>query len=235
MRLRSLALPLIAFGLIAIPAQASEIEALMEMTLDAYGGTEALGQVSAVKQTGRVHAKIRHAGQAGELLRIFEGSERLRVEVAYPDGANELRIVNGTAGWRNGNPAQGPSLIAMRTQCYRLALPLLLKQHASELVDRGIVQGGGKTLRALDLPLPEGVLLSVEIDPETGRILRSRARFTMGSMSLEFGTEYSDFRKVGELLFAFQEKNYASGRYTADTVLTSIELVEKQPADAFEP
>ena len=87
----------------------------------------------------------------------------------------------------------------------------------------------------VELPLPEGVFLTAEIDPETGRILRSRARFSVGSMSLEFGTEYSDFRKVGELLFAFQEKNYASGQYTADTVLTLIELVDKQPADRFAP
>ncbi len=57
----------------------------------------------------------------------------------------------------------------------------------------------------------------------------------MDSMAMEFGTEYEDFRKVGELLFAFREKNYASGRYTADTVLTSIEIVEKQPAARFEP
>lgn len=225
----------IALGLISASAQASEIEPLLTRTLDAYGGAEALGRVSAVRQTGQVRAKIRHAGQAGELLRIFEGSERLRVEIAYPDGANEIRIVNGTAGWRNGKPAQGPSLIAMRTQCYRLALPLLLKQRSSELIDHGIVQRDGKALRALDLPLPEGVVLSVEIDPETGRILRSRARFTMGSMQMEFRTEYSDFRKVGDLLFAFQEKNYASGRYTADTVLTSIDVVEKQPADRFQP
>jgi hypothetical protein len=231
---RALALLLIFCGLTATPVQASEIESIVNKTLDAYGGIEALSEVAAVKQTGQVYAKIRHAGQAGELLRIFEGSERLRVEIAYPDGDKEVRIVNGTLGWRNGQPAQGPSLIAMQTQCYRLALPLLLKQHSSELIDLGLVQEGGKALHALDLPLPEGVLLSVKIDPETGRILRSRAGFTMGSMILEFGTEYEDFRKVGKLLFAFREKNYASGQYTADTVLTSIELVEKQPAGRFE-
>jgi hypothetical protein len=235
MNFRSLALLLISSSLFGFSARASEIDSLISKTLDAYGGIEALSQVSAVEQKGQVRAKIRHAGQAGELLRIFEGSERLRVEIAYPDGANEIRIVNGSVGWRNGKPAQGPSLVAMQTQGYRLALPLLLKQHSSELVDLGISQGADKTLRVLELPLPEGVVLSVELDPETGRILRSRARFSISAMSLEFGTEYSDFRKVGKLLFAFREQNYASGQYTADTVMTSIELVEKQPAERFEP
>lgn len=235
MRFRSFALPLIAFALIASSARGSDLDSLVDATLDAYGGLEALNRVSAVEQTGRVHARIRHAGQAGDLSRLFEGPERLRVEIAYPDGSSELRIVNGTVGWRNGKPAQGPSLIAMKTQGYRLALPLLLKQHASELVDRGVVQAEGATRRALELPLPEGVVLSVEIDPKTGRIESSRARFSVGSMAMEFGTEYADFRKVGDLLFAFQEKNYANGQYTADTVLTSIELVAKQPAERFEP
>ncbi len=235
MRFRSLALPIIFCSLIAASAQASEIEALLNKTLDAYGGVEALSQVAAVKQTGQVHAKVQQEGKAGKLLRLFEGSERLRVEIAYPDGENEIRIVNGSAGWNNGQPAEGAFLIAMQTQCYRLALPLLLKQHSSELIDRGLVQAGDKALHTLELPMPEGVVLSVEIDPETGRILRSRARFVTGSMALEFGTRYEDFRKVGKLLFAFREMSYTGGQYTADTVLSSIELVEKQPASRFKP
>jgi hypothetical protein len=52
---------------------------------------------------------------------------------------------------------------------------------------------------------------------------------------MEFVTEYGDFRKVGGVLFAFRERNFAGGTYTAETVLDTVELLDAAPSGAFAP
>ena len=223
--LSSTALLLVAAAPSPEAPSSAALEGLVRNTLQAYGGAELLSRVERVTQTGKVHSLIRHAGQTGVLIRTLESADRLRVEISYPDGESEVRVLEGSRGWRNGTEVRGPPRDAMLIQAGRLALPLLLEKRASELVDRGSVEREGKSLRRLELPLDGNVVLEVENDPDSGRILRTTGRLSMGARgSMEFSTTYGDFRKVDGILFPFREGNYVGSRHTADTVIEHIEV-----------
>lgn len=217
-------------------ASADDLSALLKRTLDTYGGVEALSKVGAVRQRGKVHPKRRHAGEVGKLLRLFQGAERLRIEIAYSSGAQEVRVLDGAHGWRDAVAVSGPLRDSMALQAARLALPRLLNERADALIDRGGRSSGGTARRQLELPLGGGLVLVIEIDSENGRILRSIGQLSMnGGAAMEFVTEYSDFREVGGLLFAFRERNFAGGTFTAETVIDTVEILDAPPSDAFAP
>jgi len=142
--------------------------------------------------------------------------------------------VDGSAGWRGGVAVQGPPLTAMVLQAARFDLPLRLKEGLDHLEDRGIVEVDGRKLRALALTVGPGLVVEADLDPATGRILRSRAAATDGP-PVEFVTTYADFRAVDGMLIAFREGNWANGVTTGETVLTSVERLAQVPEGAFRP
>jgi len=221
---------------LAESASAEDVPALLRRTVEAYGGTEALARVVAVRERGEVRPRQRHPGEVGRVLRVFQGAERLRVEIEYSAGAREVRLLDGSRGWRDGVAVSGPLLDSMAIQAARLALPRLLQEQSGALIDRGSVTRGEAPRRQLELPLGGARALVVEIDPDTGRILRSVGRLAMGDGgAMEFVTEYDDFRDVDGVVFAFRERNFAGGVETAETVLESVELLAAPPEDAFAP
>ena len=52
---------------------------------------------------------------------------------------------------------------------------------------------------------------------------------------MRFATSYDDFRRIGKLLFAFRETNYAAGQLTGHTRIENIELLDKPAAGSFSP
>lgn len=52
---------------------------------------------------------------------------------------------------------------------------------------------------------------------------------------LGFTNEYSDFREVNGVLFAFKEVTYAQGRHTADITLEEVKTYDVLPAEHFDP
>lgn len=222
-------------GMNAAEGAAGDVGLLLDKVLDAYGGRKALERAAAVRQTGRVVSTMR-AGRVGTLLRAFERPDKLRVEISYPGEGSEIRVLDGPTGWRDGKRVSGPPLDAMVLQAARIALPLNLVRNREKLREAASVVQDGKSLRALELPLADGMTLSVGIDPESGRILRSSGRSAGGPMgAIEFVTIYEDFRSVDGVLFPFQEVNIAMGRKTGDTTLEKIEILRAIPAATFRP
>ena len=211
----------------------------MRKTVDAYGGEASLRKAAAVVQAGRL-TSIMRAGKEGTIKRVYQRPDRLKVEVAFPGEDTEIRILNGKKGWRQGKEASGAPLDAMVLQAARFALPLSLLDREKELADRGTVSRDGTTLRAFELPLGDGLILTVEIEPSTGRIVRSAARGTsrVGGAEgspIEFVTDYGDFRTVAGVLYPFKERNSAMGRHTGDTVVETVEARESLPPGTFKP
>lgn len=228
-----------ALALAAAPGPvraAPSLDDLLKKTLDAYGGSGALTRARIVQQRGQVASTMR-AGAAGQILRIFERPRRLRVEVAHPGEPPEVRVLDGGQGWRDGVEVSGTVRhLAMVLQSVRLDLPFVLAQNRARLADGGTVKRDGKKVRSVTMSLDGGVTLQVDIDPATGRILRSvgRAGADIGQ-PMEFVTTYDDFRQVGEIVVPFREGNYAQGQKTGETVLESVEILRAAPAGAFRP
>ncbi len=246
--MRRTATALLAAVLFAWPAASSgadEVLGLLKKSVSAYGGEKALATLIFL-ESGRLTAAMRD-GKEGSIARLYQRPDKLRVEVSFADETPEVRILDGKTGWRQSLEASGMPLDAMVLQAARFALPLNLLQRRSDLKDLGTVKRDGRMLRVLELPLGGNLSITAEIDPASGRILRSTAKSAggMGGMSMsvggtpgggvEFATTYDDFRKVDGFLFAFREGNFAMGRHTGDTVIEKVEILKALPDGALTP
>jgi hypothetical protein len=227
---------LLACGAPPSPARAEgSLYALIDRTVEGYGGEEALRKAAAVRETGKVTSLMR-GGMAGDIVREFERPDRLRVVIRYGSDT-EVRVYDGKTGWREGRVVTGPPLDAMVLQAARMALPLILLDRKGNLVDKGTSSFGGKEVRTVDLPLGNGLTLTVGLDPASGRIVRSSGTggMGMGGKPLEFVTRYDDYRLVDGVLHPFREENYANGFVTGETTLSRVEVLPALPPGTFRP
>ena len=199
--------------LLATSVHTANLNALVNRVMDAYGGAGAWAKVTVLRESGAVVPAMGTA--RGRMNREWRRPDFLRVEIVYPSHT-ETRVVDGEKGTHNGKAVTGMGLDAMRLQAARLALPSLLAERLSSLRDLG-VSGG---VHRLEVPLGGKLSLTVDIDPASGRIVRS----TGTAPGIEFSTAYSDFRKVDLLLFAFREDNSAQGMQTGTNELSRIEV-----------
>jgi hypothetical protein len=123
----------------------------------------------------------------------------------------------------------------MMLQAARMELPVSLLANLERLIDEGTVEREGKKLRALTLLLGDGLALTAEIDPGSGRILRAVARMPGGVGNLEFVTAYSEFRKVSGVLVPFREENFVQGRHSGTTEIRTVEFLAEAPTGVFRP
>lgn len=228
----------------AVAFASEDLDALLRKSVEAYGGVDALSTL-VFRQKGRLTSGMRE-GKEGTIVRSYRRPDHLRVEVSFPGEETEIRALDGDKGWSQGREAQGMPFHAMTLQAARFALPLNLLERKDELKDLGTVSRDGKSLRAVELPLGGNRSIVAEIDPESGRILRSAARTAAspgmdsamgrgGRESIEFATTYGDFRTVRGVLFPFREGNYAMGQHTGDTVIEKVDVLRSLPADTFQP
>jgi len=246
--MRRAATVLLAAILFAWPAASSgadEVLVLLKKSVDAYGGENALATL-VFRESGRIITPMR-GGKEGTITRIYRPPAQLRVEVSFPGETPEVRILDGKKGWRQGQATTGMPLDAMVLQAARFGLPLNLLQRRGEVKDLGTVARDGRERRVLELPLGGSLSMTAEIEPATGRVLRSTAKSAggMGGMSMsvggtpgggvEFATTYDDFRKVDGILFPFKEGNFAMGQHTGDTVLEKVEVLKALPGGALTP
>lgn len=211
-----------------------DVDALVDRVVQAYGGRAALASHPVVVQEGEVAAHAQ--ADVGRVTRILARPWKLRVSIRYPGGATERRLLDGQRGWRDGREVTGsPAHAAMLLQAARMDLPFLLGEARARIVDEGEVERDGRKLRALRVPIAEGMDVTAEIEPATGRIDRAVARASAGGMPLEFRTDYADPRSVSGVLVPFREENFAQGRHTGTTTLKTVEFLPEAPTGAFQP
>ena len=204
---------LAAIVLLPATARPAELDALVAKVAGAYGGAAAWAKVTSIDARGRVVPAMRKGD--GTMTRVWRGNDDLRVEIVYPD-KTETRVLEHGKGTNNGRESNAMELAAMRLQAARMALPLLLVQHKAELRDLGVHDD----IHSIEIPLAAPMTMTVDIDPKSGRIVRSVGR----SGEVAFATQYGDFRTVDGLLIAFHEENSAMGMKTADIFLDKVEV-----------
>src|SRR5438445_7263690 len=117
------------------PAAGENLGALVDKVADAYGGRGALEGMAAVRETGRVEAATR-VGSSNAMVRTFARPLKLRVEIGDASKPNEVRVVDGATGWRNGKESTGVGYEAMVLQAVRLDLPFQLLSQRRVLVEK---------------------------------------------------------------------------------------------------
>ena len=215
--------------------EAEELGPLLDKMAGAYGGRDRLEKLIAVRETGQVTAATK-VGNSGMVVRTFARPLKLRIEIGDPAHPAEVRVLDGTNGWRNGKSVTGPACDAMVLQAARLDLPFQLLAHKPKLVEKEPIEYHGQRVRVVELPLENDLSMTCGIAPDSGRILFSSGQTTGGPMGrMKFETSYDDFRTVDGLLFAFKETNLAGGTKTADTTISTIQVLKTAPDDVFKP
>lgn len=205
-----------------VAAQPRKSDALIDKVIAAYGERERVLGVGSYRVEAALRARAR--GQEAEVIRIAEGGSRLKVLVRYPN-AMEVRVLDGEQAWRGGAASdlvsvQGPPRAAMVLQAARANLPWILEQ--LKTTARLVESREGRPV--LEIPVGEGMVMRAVIDPVTYRIVRSEGVLLFRGQEIRFETEYSDFRTVDGVLFAFHEENYASGTHTGTTMVKNVRL-----------
>jgi len=215
----------------------ADVRPLIDRVVTAYGGRAALESMHAYRVDGHV---VTAQGEKREAptIRLFQRPGRLRVENRYTEGT-ELRIVSGEQGWRgkgdSGSNATGPMLDAMALQAVRADLPWFLMQHAGEAHAIESTDEDGRTLSGVEVPIERGLSMRAYVDSTSGRIAVSESRMPQGDHVMSFETRYSDYRKVGRVLFAFHEENSASGQPTGTITFDKVQLNPKVKSADFSP
>lgn len=216
-------------ALLSSAALASEPpKALLAKVASAYGATAP----TAVVEEGKTTSFRRGEGR---LLRQYKAPDRFSIRIDYSTGS-EARVMIGEKAWQQGAAANPMLRGAIALQLARIALPWNMLARRSALVDLGPVSTeDGKARHAIEFPLEEQLKLVVEVDPETGHILRSRGIYRMGEGTMEFATAYSDFRRVAGRLHAAREEHYAMGQHTGFSVIEKIGYPATLADNAFTP
>jgi hypothetical protein len=201
----------------------AELDPLIESIVAAYGGHEAVARLEAFRVEAQVTARMR--GATGKVRRDFQAPDRLRVEIAYPNGT-EVRVLDGERGWRGDDRqlkrVDGLPNVAMVYQALRSAVPWVFVHHRKILEDRGRREWQGNGYRLVGLPLGTSLDLTYWIDAASRRVTRVDGVLKARGAQTVFGTAYGDFRRVEGLLFPFTEDNFASGHHTGKTKVLSV-------------
>jgi hypothetical protein len=213
---------------------AASAAALVRRCVAAYGGERGEVRLARVRVEGTVTSKLA-PGELGKYSRVFARSNRLRVEVRFPRAQGEVRILDGSRGFRYGEPAPAAVTAALQLQAARLALPALLKEWESRADDRGEVTHEGTPVRVLGLELAQGLLLEIGIEPQSGRIRYVHGVGRVGPRPLDLFTVYRDYRTVDGVLVAFREEGWANGEPTGEVRLEKVEFPDEVGEETFKP
>lgn len=214
-RLGACALALLA----AATVGAADLEPLLGRISAAYGRSD---PPASILQTGHT---VSHTRGEGALRRAYQSPDQFRIDIHYSTGT-ETRILNGLRSWQHGKPMTDAFRGALQLQAARLALPWNLLAARASLRDAGEQKlTDGKVLHFVELPLGESLRLVAEIDPDSGRIMRSRGIISAtGHGEMEFGTVYDDFRTTDGRLYAAVEHHFAMGRYIGRSLIEKVEF-----------
>jgi len=227
-RLHSICLRLL-LCLCLLPAarasRADDLDQVLASIERAYGPPPSF---VALRQTGRTFSDLRGDGP---MERLWAEPDRFRIRLDYPAGS-EVRTMSGNQAWQGRTRKDGPFLLAMRLQAARALLPwnLLHSERVTLLGSR--IDDRRQRVQTLVLMLESPLSLVVDVDPASGRILRSTG---LGIGNLQFATEYSEFRLIGERLVASREDHYAMGRHIGHSILQRIEFLPDPGPEPFAP
>lgn len=209
-------------------AGAAELDALLARIAQTYGNPE---PPSSIVQRGRT---LSRAQGEGTLIRAYRAPDVFRVEIDYPSNP-EVRILSGTQAWQRNRPMSDSFRAALILQAARVALPWNLFAARDKLRDAGEHKIGETRLHFIELPLGEGVMLIAEVDPDSGRIMRSRGILQHGGSQMVFGTVYDDFRSHDGRLHAAVEHHFAMNRYIGRSHIDAVEYGTALPDSLFRP
>jgi len=206
---------------------ADSLAQVLDKVATAYGPAP-----GAIRETGTTFSVLEGEGS---LLRLYKFPDRFHIEIAYAI-ASEDRTMIGAKSWNKRAPANDLPRGSIALQAARIALPWSLLSRQSAAIDRGTASAtDGRTVRVIEIPLDDVLRMLVDVDPQTGDVLRSRGIYVTGGTAVEFATLFSDFRKNGGRVHAAREEQFAARAKTGYSFIEKVEFLETIPDSAFAP
>ena len=229
--MKSLAIGLLYLSTILFTGSVRATEPLQQIfdkVASAYGATPP----ATIRETGTTTSNLRGNGS---LLRLYKAPDRFHIEIGYASGIEERAMV-GAMVWYQHQPANPMLHGAVTLQAARIALPWNMLAKQSATIDLGATTTtDGMTVRTIEFPLEDQLKLIVEIDTETGHIVRSRGILSLGGNTIEFATVYSDFRMENGRIHPVHEEQFARGVNIGRSFIEKTEYPESIPDSAFIP
>ncbi len=237
---------LLFFFLVAAPwrldaaepsVETARITALINKVIGAYGGRAAIEGINSLHMTGEIEAIMMHDRGSYELY--FKRGRKLRVETKY-QRSFELRILNRDRGYRRTDTlpleeVYGPRFLAMVYQYKHMNLLHDLIAGVYQIRSTGRSAVAGEDVEVFRLNDKEDAVMDVYVDPKTFFIVKVTAFFSAENKQIDLSAEFSDFRKVGDVVFPFRITNYAGGVKVARTVIEKYSLNPDMADSLFVP
>jgi hypothetical protein len=212
-------------------------EKVISEVIKAYGGEKVIKSINTIYAKGKTKALMR--GLEGTYTRYFKRNRKLRVETVY-SLSSEVRILNGTIGWR-GNISEpltqvsGVRYLAMAYQYKQLDLPYGLLKRNYRVIRAGNGHLNNKLSHVLDLLDNEGPPLRVYIDPDTFYIVKVIAEIKKENATAALSAEFSDFRIIDGVPLPHRILNYAVGHKVGETVIEEYSINPSMDDKLFKP
>jgi hypothetical protein len=219
------------------PKYALDVKTLISKIIEAYGGKETIESIENVYAKGKINALMRK--DKGEYYIYFKRDRKLRSEILY-SRSPEIRILNGSRGWRGTGKGPLPEVsnnryLAMAFQHKRLDLPYGLLTNAYKIKQAGSGFINGKNVSVLELTDSEGPQMKIYIDSENFHIVKVSGYFSMGQSTTELSAEYSNFRTINGTPFPYKIINYAGGHKVGETIIEKYSVNSAMDVSLFKP
>jgi len=207
-----------------LSANTNPVEKIVAQMISSYGGAEALEKLNnPYQQIWRLNAIARNT--QGNDLRSIALPEKLQVELTYPD-SSETRILIGDQGLKIYDDtkqvkAEGPMLDSMRLQRMRLYNPLILQEQIASIT---LSEKNGRYCLTLS---ESGLVTNYHVNKKTHLIEVVIGTLQMGGMTMQFRTEYNDYKASDGVMLPHQEVKYAGNVNTAVLTLLATHFTEE--------
>jgi len=220
----------------AAGAEGRPVKAVISGIIGAYGGEKAVTAAKRVYAQGTITAFMR--GDEGTYLRWFERGRRLRVETKY-SRSSELRILNGSKGWRGvdgeAGEVNGFQYLAMIYQYKQVDILYGLMTGQYKVVPDGSVVDGVTSVDIYRLSDVEGPPMRIFVEPKSGLIVEIEGVFSVNGHETSLSAQFSDFRKVDGLKLPFKVLNFGGGKPIGETTIHKYEINPVFKNTVFKP
>ncbi|HKD91423.1 MAG TPA: insulinase family protein [Terriglobales bacterium] len=217
-------------GAAAKPSAADQAQAhaLVQKMVDNMGGAAKVNAVKAVTMKATLPIKGPEGDVTANINETVAYPDRARQDVETPMG-NMVMVVTPQAGFvtapQVGTQDMPASMKSDMADEIKRDL-LFIAQHASDggvtITPAGTEKVGTTNAQALKVN-SEGAALTLYVDPNSGRVLRSRYTANGPSGPMEVVADFSDWRNVDGVMFPFKEHRNQGGE-ESDVQITDIKI-----------
>lgn len=206
---------------------------IKDKIIDAYGGRERIANVRSVASEGWITSFMR--GDVGIYRLALRRDRRLFVDMLYGQ-STERRLLDGTRGFQGRNSGIsevfGPHYRALQDLYNELTVPFGLTDDTLAVTELRRSTYNGAEVGVIRIGDRAGNDIGAYVSTRDHLIVKCMSIFENGLDFINMSTEFSDFRRVGGVLFPFHMTNYAGGALISEVTITAY-LLNEPIDDAF--